>query len=110
MVKKNGYSGGEFEIDPVKLSQMSKLWTHTYTQGSELTDMLDRQCAYTIIAEPESNRFDDIDADPRSPALYKWRLKPTAAETTAEIKTRVRNHLHYMYSFSVLPFGANAFG
>ena len=99
LVKKNGYSAGEFEIDAVNLSQMNKLWTHTDTQGSELTDMLDRQGAYTIIAEPEADQFDEKDADPWSPALNKWRLRPMAAETEAEIKTRVRNHLHFMYSF-----------
>ena len=51
------------------------------------------------MAESESNKFTDMEADPWSPALNKWRLKPTGAETDAELKKRVRNHLHFMYSF-----------
>jgi len=98
-VTQSGFGKSQFDIDAGKLQQMNEVVKDTGDQESKATKLLDQKGRYTIIAESETGDFDEKDADPWSPALNKWRLRPTVPETASEIKDRVRNHLHFMYSF-----------
>lgn len=94
----SGLRKGKFDIEAGKLLQMNETGGDSIARESK-AGMMDDTGVYTITAESESDDFDEKDADPWSPALNKWRLKPAAPEDGAAIKERVRNHLHFMYSF-----------
>ena len=98
-VSNNSFSKSEFDIDAGKLQLMDRNMTDTADEKDARNKLLDQNGTYTIMAESESDDFDEKDADPWSPALNQWRLKPTGHEDKSEIKKRVRNHLHFMYSF-----------
>jgi hypothetical protein len=96
----NSFSKSKFDIDVSKLQQMDRSLSDTSVETEEVsTRLLDQSGIYTIAAESESADFDEKDSDPWSPSLNQWRLKPANSESADEIKKRVRNHLHFMYSF-----------
>jgi hypothetical protein len=97
-VTMSGFKNGKFDIEAAKLQQLNETITDSL-ENSKAVKLLDQSGIYTAIAESESADFDKKDADPWSPALNQWRLKPTGHEDKSEIKKRVRNHLHFMYSF-----------
>lgn len=54
---------------------------------------------WTITAESEKTDFDSENADPWSPEMNRWRLKPQSAESKQQLQDRVRNHLQFLISF-----------
>jgi hypothetical protein len=98
-LRKQGSKAVEFVTDAEKMLRLTKAMQEPDDTTEVYDKLLNQQGDWTIAAESETDIFNEKDPDPWSPELNKWRQKPAASETTAQIRQRVRNHLYFMYSF-----------
>lgn len=94
-----GYKKVDLTVDAEKLLQLYQVSHDKEDSTKEYEWLLEQKGNWIIGAEREKAEFTPEDPDPWSPAMNKWRLKPTAPESKSQLETRVRNHLHFMYSF-----------
>jgi hypothetical protein len=89
----------DFMVDAGNLVQLYQLDTSNNDRSETLAWLKDQTGEWTMIAERERAGFDQQNPDPWSPAMNRWRLKPTQSESRQQLKDRVRNHLQFMNSF-----------
>jgi hypothetical protein len=89
----------DFMVDADNLVQLYQLDSHNDDNTQTLAWIKEQRGEWTITAEREREEFDKQHPDPWSPAMNRWRLKPSQAESRQQVKERVRNHLQFMNSF-----------
>ncbi|MFN4257100.1 MAG: hypothetical protein ACK4Q5_19030 [Saprospiraceae bacterium] len=63
---------------------------------SMLVSVGEGKIASEIAFKSDGARYDAPEQNPYHPSNNLWRIKPAAAETDAQLRARLRNHLHHM--------------
>ncbi|MBG9378596.1 hypothetical protein I5907_20355 [Panacibacter sp. DH6] len=80
-----------FDIDQFSLNKI----VNRHSSADNYYDLLLNKAYCQFYLDLDRDKYNDIKDDPYSIENNKWRIQPSAAESDAQIKDRVLNHLHF---------------